>query len=125
MRKLVRFLGVAANAAGDDVFPGVLPTLFPRDDVVEIELLVVEIVSAVLTTMFIAFEDILAGEFDVFFGKAVEELQDDDRREPVGAADGVDDFHVRCVAGGVHPRFDVVGEKVRKLTAQSRPRHPA
>ena len=113
MRKLVGFLGVTANAAGDDVFPGVFPAFLPRDDVIEIELLVVEIVPAVLTTMFVAFEDVLPSEFDIFLGKAVEELQDDDRRETIGAADGVDDFHVGRIPGGIQPRVDVMGEEVR------------
>ncbi|MEM7013133.1 MAG: hypothetical protein AAF585_16800, partial [Verrucomicrobiota bacterium] len=39
----------------------------------------------------------------------------DDCREAVGAANGSDDFHVGGVAGRIHPRIDVVGEKVRFL----------
>lgn len=113
MRELVGFAGVAANAAGDDVLPGVFAAFVSRNDVVEIEQLVFEVLSAVLTTVFVAFEDVLPREFDVFLGKAVEELQDDDRGEAVCAADGVDDFHVSGVAGGVHPRVDVVGKEVR------------
>ena len=70
-RGAVGFAGVAGDAGADDIIPCHFSSLFPRDDVVEIELGTVEFLTAVLAGIFVAFEDVLSGKFDFTFRHAV------------------------------------------------------
>ena len=73
LRELVRLAGVAGDAGGDDVVPTRASFFVAGDDVIEIEVFGFESILAVLAAVGVAPVDVLAGEFDLLLGEAIEE----------------------------------------------------
>ncbi len=73
LRELVRLAGVAGDARGDDVVPTGASLFVAGDDVIEIEVFGFESILAVLAAVGVAPVDVLAGEFDLLLGEAIEE----------------------------------------------------
>ena len=81
LRRAVGLLRVALDAGADDVFPRRRTAAVARQDVVEIQILALENLPAVLTGVAVALENVVAGEFDLLFGQAVEHDQQDHPRD--------------------------------------------
>jgi len=99
----VAFAGVAGDAGADDVFPCHFSALFAGDDVVEVELGAIEFVAAVLAGVFVAFVNVLTGEFDFAFGNAVVDEKEDDFGDANAEGDGLDNVIAGVVGGEVVP----------------------
>jgi len=100
--------GIAGNAGANDIFPSGLPAFVSWKDVIEIEVPPVENFSAILAGVFIPLEDVVAGKFDLFFRKPVEEHQYDHFRNADLHAGRMDHLGLRLIAGQVSPAFEVV-----------------
>src|SRR6185295_5794586 len=76
----IGFLGITLDAGADNVFPCRRPTTVARDDVIEIQVFAVEFYAAILASVLVALENVVAREFDLFLGQAVEERQQNHSR---------------------------------------------
>ncbi len=74
----VAFACVTLDARADNIFPGGGALTVTWDDVVQIQFLAVQDPPAILALVLVAFEDVVAGEFDLLAGKPVEEGEKDD-----------------------------------------------
>lgn len=81
-RCAIAFDCVALDAGTDNVFPICRATPISGDDVVQIEVATIKAFATVLAGIFVAGEDVVTGEFDLFLGEAVVADQKDDLRDP-------------------------------------------
>lgn len=81
---------ITRDAGADDILPGCRSTSVARDDVIQIQIFAIECFVTVLAGISIAFEDVVAGEFDLLFGEAIEHEQQNDARDADLERDGVD-----------------------------------
>ena len=105
-RRAVTLAAVTGHAGADDVFPGSLAAAITRDDVIEIEILAVELNSAVLAGVVIALEDIMPRELHFLFGHAIEEKEKDDLGHANLEGDGADDIGPFVAAGKAEPLIE-------------------
>ena len=97
LRGVIGLEGIAGDTGADDIFPGGGAAAVAGDDVVEVEVLSVEDGAAVLAGIFVAFEDVVPGELDFLFGKAVKDGEQDDAWDAEAEGDGGDGFRVRLL----------------------------
>ena len=76
--RAVAFSDVAFYAGEHEVGPGVASAFGARDDVVDGEFGFAESLAAILAGVFVALEDVSAGEADFFVEEAVEAVEQDD-----------------------------------------------
>ena len=91
----VAFAGVTGDAGADDIFPRGQSAALAGHDVIEIEFLPIKAAGTILAGMVVALVDVLAGEFDLFAGEALEEEEHDDSGDAYFEADGMDHVAVR------------------------------
>jgi hypothetical protein len=101
--EFVGLAGVAADAGGDDVFPGGASAFVAREDVVEVELGFREDFGAVLAGELVAEEDVAAGEFDFEAREFVVDGEDEDFGCAEAESDAVDHFLIEGVFGVADP----------------------
>ena len=99
----VGLVGVALDARADDVFPSGGAAAVARNDVVEVQILAVEHFAAVLAGVFVALEDIVARELDLFLGQPVVGQQQDDARDADAEGICVNGLLLLRVFGNVPP----------------------
>ena len=89
-RSAVGLASVTGDAGTNDVLPSRGTTPVAGDDVVQVQILAVENVTAILASVAISLEDVVPGEFDFLLGQAIENHQQDDARNANSERDGVD-----------------------------------
>lgn len=114
MREFISLTRVAWDAGADDIFPSGLTAAIAGEDMVDIETATVEDGSAVLAGVLIAFEDIVPGEFDLFFRQAIKETEDDDARDTNLERDRLEHFRLGMRDGKIAPACVVVCEKITR-----------
>lgn len=85
--QLIAFAGITGHAGADHIFPSRLATFVTGNDMINVELLALMALAAILTGETVPLEDVLAGELDLFFGKAIKEQEDDNPGNADTAAD--------------------------------------
>jgi hypothetical protein len=105
----VGFVCVAAYAGADDVFPSGRSAPVTRNNVVEIQIFPVEHVTAVLTGVLIAFEDVMPGEFNLFFRHPVIHEEQNNPRDADAERDAMDGVFVGGVGGNIAPLGKIQG----------------
>lgn len=111
LRGVIGFEGVAGNAGANDVFPRGRPAAVARDDVVQVQILAIQSLAAVLAGAVVTLENVVPGELDLLFGKAVEDDQKDDARDANPERNGVNALGVRFLFGEVLPLVEIVSLK--------------
>jgi hypothetical protein len=111
MGQTVAFAGVTGDARANHVFPARHAAFVSGEDVIDVEFFPVELFLAVLAGKIVAFENILAGELNLFFGKAIEDEKDDDARDTDLKPNGANHllFGVLHADGAVVPLVKVEG----------------
>lgn len=107
----VGLAGIAGDAGADDVFPTGAASVVARHHVIEVEIFTVEHVAAVLTSVAVAFVDVVSGKFDVAPRDAIEEENDDDAGDADAERDGIDHFVFGFTLGERAPAIEIVGEE--------------
>jgi hypothetical protein len=108
----VGFPSVARKARADDIFPGHFPSFVPREDMVEVELVLREDLGAILAGVFVAKKNILPGEFHLFAGDTVVDCQNDNFRHPESHFDRTNEFRRRrgpFLPRILNPGTDIMG----------------
>jgi hypothetical protein len=118
LRGAVGFAGVARDARANDVFPSGGAAAIARDNVVEIEVLALEKLSAVLTCIAVALENVVAGEFDFLAREAVEHEEQNDAGDADFEGDGGDGFRVGFLLGKIAPLAEAEGLENSGVIAQ-------
>lgn len=80
--KSISLASIAWNAGTHHVFPGGLPTTVARQHVVEIEFVPVKSVTAVLASVLVPLEDIMARKLHFLLWQAIEQQKHDHSRDP-------------------------------------------
>ena len=83
LRSSIRFPRIARNAGADNIFPGGWTTAIARSDVVKVQILSIKNASAILTSVLVAFKDVMPGKFNFLFRKTIK----DDQQNNPGHAD--------------------------------------
>jgi len=112
MGETVALSRIAGNAGTNNVFPGRLASAVPWKYVIEIEITAIQGFSAILTGVFIAFEDVVAGELHLLLREAFEEQEDNDARNPDVDRNRFDHFRFRIKTGEILPTIEIVGEEI-------------
>ena len=94
LRRAIGFEGIALDARADDVFPRRWPTAVARNHVIEIQIIAIKRLTAILAHVLVAFENIVAREFDFLFRHPIEHHQQDDARNANAKRDGLDGFRM-------------------------------
>lgn len=81
-RKPVAFAGITRNAGAHYVLPRGIAAAVARDDMIQIEIVPVENVSAVLAGILVALENVVAGELHFLFRQSIENEQHDHSWNP-------------------------------------------
>ena len=118
VRRAVGLPGVARNAAADDVFPACGTSPVAGNDVVEVQILPVEEFSAILAGITIPLEDVVAGEFDLLFRKAVKHDQHDHSGNADFERNRVDALRMGCLLGEIMPLAEVVSLELAIRSAE-------
>lgn len=112
VRQAVALAGVAGDARAHDVFPSRLPAPVARQDMVEVEIAAVEDPVAILAGVRIAFEDVVAREFDLLLGEALEKEKNDDPGNAHLQADRPGHLGLWIGLGKIFPAFEIVSEEI-------------
>ena len=113
VREPVALARVAGNAGADHILPCGLAATITGQDMVDVQARALEERAAVLAGVFVAFKDVVPGEFDLFFREPVEEAEDDDAGDADPQGDGLE-----------HPRFGIREREMppaRKVMGQKIP----
>jgi len=108
-RGAVRFFGVTRDAGANDILPGRRTPAIARNDVVEIEVLSVASASAVLTSILVAFEDIMPGELHLFLRHVFVNQEQNHPGNANTKRNGADRFRMRFLLRNVLPLVEIVG----------------
>src|SRR5436190_6428 len=66
LRCAIRLARIALDTGADNVFPGGRATAVARNDVIQIQVFAIESMATVLTHVFVAFENVMTRELDLF-----------------------------------------------------------
>ena len=110
-RGAVRFFGVTRDAGANDILPGSRASAIAGNDMVQVQILALEDLSAILAGIMIALEDVVARKLHFLFRHAVKQHQNDDAWDPDAERDSMDTFRVRLFIGEIVPFFEVIGLK--------------
>jgi hypothetical protein len=80
--------------------------------VIKIKLVPIEHLTAILAGIFVALEDIVAGELYFLFGKSIEKQQHNYARHPNLERNGSDDFMFRRGRGKVAPTIEIMSQEI-------------
>lgn len=111
MRQAVALLRVAGDAGANDVLPSRLPPAVAWQNVVEIEHLPLQSLAAVLTSVLVALEDVVAGELHLLLRKPLEKQQNNDAWHPHVHGDRLHHLTIGVALGKILPAFEVVREE--------------
>ena len=108
-RGAVGFARVARDAGTDDILPSRRAASVTRNDVVEIEIVAIKSLSAVLAGVLVPLENVVAGEFHLFFREPVEHDEEDDLGDAQPERDGVNALGMRFLLGKILPLTEIKG----------------
>src|SRR6266513_742905 len=77
----VAFAGVTRNARANHVFPCRHPAAIARHDVIEIQIIAIEKLAAVLTSVLVTLENVVTRELHLLLGQSIEKEQHDHARD--------------------------------------------
>ena len=80
MGKVIPFARITRNAGTNDIFPDRSPTPIARKDVIQIQLAAIENLSAILTGVLVALENIVPGKFHFLLRQPIEQQKNDHAR---------------------------------------------
>jgi len=116
VRETVPFPSIAGNAGANDIFPSSLPSAIAREDVIQVEHFAREHPVAILTGVFIPLENIVTGEFNLFFRKPLKNEKNNDTRDANLHRNGLGHLPVGMALGKIPPAFEVVsGESLTRV----------
>lgn len=98
LRKPVPLARVTRDTGTDHVFPRGRPSAIARDNVIEVQIVSIEIMSAVLAGVLVAFENVMPGKFHFLFREPIEKEEDDHPRDPDFERNGRDQLVGRSVS---------------------------
>ena len=110
--KTVPFSRVTRDARANHIFPGGQPSSIARHDVVKIEIRPLEKVAAILTSILVAFENIVPGEFYFLLRQTIEEQKDNHPRNTNLPRNGSDHLVLGRGRGEIPPALEIVREKI-------------
>jgi hypothetical protein len=111
LRGMVGLSGIALNAGADDVFPSGGAAAIARDDVIQIQIFPIENLTAILAGIFIAFKDVVPGEFDFFFRLPVIHEEQDDPGYANAEGNAMDGIFAGGIGGNITPFLKVKSAK--------------
>jgi hypothetical protein len=107
----VALTSVTLDTGANDVLPNGWPTSIPWDDVIQVQIFTLKSAPAVLAGVFIPFENIMPGKFDLFLGITVKNDKQNDAGHPDFEGDGADALRVWFLLREILPLVEVVGLK--------------
>ena len=107
----VRLVRVAADAGANDIFPRRRSTAISRSDVIQIQILPLKSLSAILADVFVALENVVPGELDLFLRKTVVKHEQNHTWHANSERYGVNAFRMRFLLGKVVPRTEIISLK--------------
>lgn len=114
----IGFAGIAGDAAADNVLPGGGAPTVPRGHMIQIQILPIKNSSTVLAGVAIPLEDVVPGEFDLFFGKPIKNNQHDHPGNPDSERNGADAFRVRLLLRKIMPLVEIEGLELSRRAAE-------
>ena len=108
LRRAVRLARVARDAGANNVFPCRRSAAISRSDVIQIQILPLESLSAVLADVFVALENVVPGELDLFLRKTVVKHEQNYTWHANSERYGVNAFGMRFLLGKVMPRTEII-----------------
>lgn len=118
VREPVSLARVAGNARANDVFPIRLPTAIPRHDVVQVQHLARENLVAILASVVVPLENILARELHFLLWQTLEEKQHNHSRHANAHRYRFRHIRIRISPRKILPTLEIMGQKT--LTALRR-----
>lgn len=114
VREAVAFARVTGNAGADDIFPCREAAFIARKDVVEIQFAALKNLTAILTGVVIALEDIVPGELYFLLRQPVEQEEHDHARHPDFPSDSSDHFVLWFWRGEgeIAPAGEIMGREI-------------
>ena len=112
MGKPISFTGIAGDAGTDNILPSCLSSAVSREHMIDIQAAAIEVNTAVLAGVLIAFKNIEACELNLLFGEAVEKAEDNDSRNPDPERDSLEHFWLRVQVGKIPPAHKIMGQEV-------------
>ena len=95
LRCAIRFKRIALDARANDILPRRRTAAIARNNVIQIQVLPVTGLAAELAGILVAFENVMACEFDFLLGQTVIDEQQDHARHADAEGNRVDGFRVR------------------------------
>ena len=114
-RKPVAFARIARNTRANHVFPSRRTAPVAWHDVIQIKLAPIEAVAAVLTSVLVALEYVVAREFYFLLRKPIEHQQHDHPWNADLERNRRDHFMVGRVRGQIAPAFEIVRRKIVRV----------
>jgi hypothetical protein len=112
VRKAIPFSRITRNAGANHIFPGGQPSSIARHDVVQIEIGSLKEVAAILTSVLVAFENIVSSEFNFLLRQPIEKQKDNHPRNTNLHRNGSDHLVLGRGGGEIPPALEIVREKI-------------
>ena len=112
LRKPVAFARVTGNAGTNHIFPCRHSAAVPRHDMIEIQVTSLKNLSAILTDIFVALENIVARKLHFLFRETVEKQQHDHARDANLPRNGRHHFVFWRCGGKIAPTLEIVSQKI-------------
>ena len=123
-RDTIALSGIAGYARTNNIFPSGRASAVARHDVIQIKIAPLKDVAAVLASVLVALEDIVARELYLLLWKPVEHEQHDHPRDTDLERNRGDRLMVRRVRRQIPPAFEIVRRKVVRVIRRNNLRVP-
>jgi len=112
LRQPVAFARVTWNARANDVFPRRCPAAIARHDMIEIQIVAIENVAAVLTSVLVTLENVVTGELNLLLWQPIEKEQHDHARDANLPGNRRNQFVVRRSRGEIPPAVEIMRQEI-------------
>jgi hypothetical protein len=104
----VRLMRITRNTRTDNILPRRRPAAVARDYVIEIQIAAFETVAAILASILVTLENVVASELDLFLRQAIEQQQQNYARHPDPEGDRVNALRMRLLLRKIVPLVEIV-----------------
>ena len=112
LRQAVAFACIARDARANHIFPCRRSTSFARHDMIEIQLVALKNLATILTSVFVALENVVTRELYFLFRETIEKEQHDHARHANLPRDRCHHLVFRRSRGKITPALKVVRHKI-------------
>ena len=114
-RQSIALARITWNTRAHHIFPGGGSATVAWHDVVKVQIVAIEKMTAVLAGVLVPLENVVPGKFDLLLGKSIEKEQHDDTRNANLERNRRDQFMIGSIGRKISPAFKIVGQKIIRL----------